>query len=95
MSQQTHKVSVIIPCHNEADAISLVIKAFPRERLAAQGYELEIIVIDNNSTDDTAKIAKALGATVLHEPKKGKGNAMRAGFRFLSAAMMASAVRCS
>ena len=43
--------------------------------------DYEIIVVDNNSTDNTAKIARKHGATVLFEPKKGKGNAIRLGFR--------------
>ena len=44
----------------------------------------EIIVIDNNSTDKTAEVAASLGAQVIHEPKKGKGNAIRAGFAAVS-----------
>jgi dolichol-phosphate mannosyltransferase len=42
------------------------------------------MVVDNNSKDRTSEIAKSLGATVLHEPKKGKGNAMRLGFYSVS-----------
>ncbi|HKU18053.1 MAG TPA: glycosyltransferase family 2 protein [Candidatus Saccharimonadales bacterium] len=74
------KVTVFIPCYNEADAIGNLIRKFPHKKLASLGYELDILVIDNNSTDDTAAIARAAGARVLHEPKKGKGNAVRAAF---------------
>jgi glycosyltransferase involved in cell wall biosynthesis len=78
------KITALIPCYNEAGGIAAVIKQFPVVQLAKYGYQLEIIVIDNNSNDGTADIARAHGVTVLHEPKKGKGNAMRLGFRRVS-----------
>ena len=78
------KITVVIPCYNEAQGIAGVIAGFPRERLAAQGYSLEVLVVDNNSTDDTAAVAMAAGARVLHESKKGKGNALRTGFYAIS-----------
>lgn len=79
------KVTAVIPCFNEAKGIADVIKSFPLARLKAHGYRLEILVIDNNSKDDTAQVALAAGATVIHEAKKGKGNAIRTGFKSLSA----------
>lgn len=78
------KITALIPCYNEAGGIGDVIRKFPVAQLAKYGYQLEIIVIDNNSNDDTGKIARAHGVTVLHEPKRGKGNAMRLGFRRVS-----------
>ena len=83
MSQQYQKLAVIIPCFNEAASIATVIKKFPLSQIAAAHLTLDIYVIDNNSTDDTAHIAKAAGATVIQEPKKGKGHALRAGFAAL------------
>lgn len=79
-STTRQKIAVLIPCYNEEGGIHDVIKSFPLKKIHEQGYGLEIIVIDNGSTDNTAKIAKSLGATVLREPKKGKGHAMRRGF---------------
>jgi glycosyltransferase involved in cell wall biosynthesis len=79
------KITALIPCYNEQDGIGAVIAGFPRERLKAQGYELEIIVIDNNSTDRTAAVAKKAGARVIKELKQGKGNAVRTGFANISA----------
>ncbi len=55
-------------------------KDFPVQKLRTYGYELNIIVVDNNCTDDTAELAAALGARVIQEPKRGKGFAMRRGF---------------
>ncbi len=78
------KITVLIPCYNEENGIAEVIRKFPKEKIASLNYLLEIIIIDNNSTDKTAKIAKSLGATVVHELKKGKGNAMRRGFDSVS-----------
>jgi len=67
------KISVIIPCYNEADSISKVLKRLPNN--------VEAIVIDNNSTDDTAKIASQLGAKVYRETTQGYGAAIKHGLR--------------
>ena len=56
-------IKVIIPALNEENAISKVIKEIPE-------FVDEIIVIDNGSNDNTSVVAKAFGATVLHEIKK-------------------------
>ncbi|RJQ32848.1 MAG: glycosyltransferase [Actinobacteria bacterium] len=80
----TKKITLIIPCYNEAKGIGSVIEGLPRNKLKTEGYEVEVIVIDNNSTDDTAAIASAWGAQVVHEHKKGKGSAIRAGFYAVS-----------
>ncbi len=82
--EKRKKITVLIPCYNEEGGIGAVIKSFPRERIERQGFELEIMVIDNNSKDRTAEIARENGATVIHEPKKGKGNAIRRGFYAIS-----------
>ena len=70
------RVSVIIPAHNEAGAIALVLAEIPA------GLVQEVIVVDNNSTDDTGKIARAGGATVLREPRPGYGYACLAGMAY-------------
>jgi glycosyltransferase involved in cell wall biosynthesis len=75
------KVAVIIPCYNEAASIAEVIARLPREKLMQHALKLETYVVDNNSTDETASIAKKAGAIVVHEKKKGKGNALRTGFQ--------------
>ena len=74
------KITVIIPCYNEAKSIATVINGFPKEQLKHHGYKLDVLVIDNNSTDDTAKRAAKAGARVIKEPSKGKGRALRTGF---------------
>ncbi len=78
------KITALIPCYNEEAGIASVVRSFPKEKLDASGYELEIIVIDNGSQDGTAEIARSLGVTVVHEPQRGKGNAIRCGFSHVS-----------
>ncbi|HUD11145.1 MAG TPA: glycosyltransferase family 2 protein [Candidatus Saccharimonadia bacterium] len=73
------KITVLIPCFNEEAGIRSVIRAFPKTRLHAFGYKLVILVIDNNSQDNTAAVARRAGARVVFEGKQGKGNAIRTG----------------
>jgi glycosyltransferase involved in cell wall biosynthesis len=75
------RVSIVIPALNEADAIGSTIQEIPLEDLRLKGYETEIIVVDNASEDNTAKEAFNAGARVIHEPKRGYGNAYLRGFR--------------
>lgn len=74
------KIAILIPCRNEVNAIANVLRSFPYKEALARGFELNVIVIDNASTDRTAKVARGCGATVVSEPCVGKGNAMRTGF---------------
>lgn len=70
------KIAVLIPCYNEAKTIAKVVADFRRELPEAVVY-----VYDNNSTDGTADVARAAGATVRHEPRQGKGNVVRSMLR--------------
>jgi glycosyltransferase involved in cell wall biosynthesis len=74
------KISIIIPALNEAQGISFTINSIPRNKLSQMGYETRILVVDNDSNDGTADIAKKAGAEVIHEPKRGYGYAYKAGF---------------
>ena len=67
------KIAVVIPTLNEARAIAGVIQAVPQNAIQ------EIIVVDNGSTDDTAKQAAAAGARVIYEPRRGYGSACWSG----------------
>ncbi|HWA51822.1 MAG TPA: glycosyltransferase family 2 protein [Patescibacteria group bacterium] len=78
------KITVLIPCYNEEKGVQKVIRGIPVEKLRRLGFKTEVVVIDNNSTDKTSSVAKKLGATVLFEPKKGKGNAMKLGFSYIN-----------
>ncbi len=78
------KISILIPCHNEEDGIGHVLAEIPRAEMLGYGLETEVIVIDNNSTDKTAAVAKEFGVKIIHERNKGKGHALRAGFNAVS-----------
>lgn len=84
------KLSVVIPALNEALAIGNVLREIPIARLARMGYEVEIIVVDNGSEDDTVRIASIHGATVVVQPVRGYGNAYRAGFAYSTGDVVAT-----
>ena len=67
------RVSVIIPTHNEAQAIGRVLADLPSDLIN------EVIVVDSNSSDGTAEIAAGLGARVIEEPRRGYGRACLTG----------------
>ncbi|MDE2799911.1 MAG: glycosyltransferase family 2 protein [Gemmatimonadota bacterium] len=67
------RISVIIPVFNEQDAIEKVIGDIPDK------LPTEIIVVDNGSTDQTAKLAAAMGARIIRENRRGYGSACLAG----------------
>ena len=75
-----NRIAVLIPCYNESQTIAKVVRDY-KEALP----EAVIYVYDNNSTDDSAAIAKEAGAVVRHEYKQGKGNVMRRMFMEIDA----------
>jgi glycosyltransferase involved in cell wall biosynthesis len=72
-------VSVVIPCLNEADNIERCV-TWARTTLAEHGIAGEVVVADNDSEDASAALAVAAGARVVHERRRGYGNAYMAGF---------------
>jgi glycosyltransferase involved in cell wall biosynthesis len=80
MEEKVEKVSVILPCLNEEEAVGGCIDE-ARKALEGMGLEGEVIVVDNGSTDASPEIARAHGARVVLEPRRGYGNAYRRGFR--------------
>jgi glycosyltransferase involved in cell wall biosynthesis len=68
------RVSVVIPTHNEAQAIGRVLADLPSSLVT------EIIVADSSSSDGTPEIATRMGARVVQEPRRGYGRACLTGF---------------
>lgn len=74
------KIAVLIPCYNESKTIAKVIKDYKKAL-----PEADIYVYDNNSVDNTGKIAFQAGAIVRYERRQGKGNVIRSMFRDIEA----------
>jgi len=72
-------VDIVIPALNEMASVARVIGALPTGRFR------EVVVVDNGSTDETAKVAREAGATVVHEPRRGYGQACLTGLATLAA----------
>ena len=75
-----YEIAAIIPCFNEEVAIPRVISALKR---AVPG--ITVYVYDNNSSDDTSRVAAEGGASVRFEPRRGKGNVLRRAFADIEA----------
>lgn len=73
-------ITVVIPARNEAATIERAISSVPVVALRKRGLAVEIIVVDNNSSDGTAPLARQHHATVVFEPRPGYGRALRTGF---------------
>ena len=74
------RIAILIPCHNEELTVAEVVTDFRTELPQA-----EIFVFDNNSTDRTVEIAMAAGATIVSEPRQGKGFVVQSMFRRVEA----------
>ncbi|MGH3018210.1 MAG: glycosyltransferase family 2 protein [Gaiellaceae bacterium] len=72
------RVSVVIPCLNEAETIAECVTS-ARAVLEESGLRGEVIVVDNASDDGSGDIARAAGAAVVYEPRRGYGSAYLAG----------------
>jgi glycosyltransferase involved in cell wall biosynthesis len=72
-------VSVVIPCLNEAENIESCVAA-ALEAIERMGVAGEVVVADNNSDDDSARLAESAGARVVVERRRGYGSAYLAGF---------------
>ncbi len=73
------RVALLIPALNEEASIGHVLSNLP------EGVFSQVVVVDNGSTDRTAEVARALGATVVREPRRGYGRACLAGLAALEA----------
>jgi glycosyltransferase involved in cell wall biosynthesis len=68
------KITVVVPALNEESAIGNVVRSIPSK--------MKILVVDNGSEDKTAEIARRNGATIIYEPNRGYGRALRTGFNY-------------
>ncbi len=78
-------ILALIPAHDEAPRIAAVVEGAARH--------LPVLVVDDGSSDDTARVAEAAGARVLRQtPNRGKGEALKTGFRHAIAEGAAAAL---
>ena len=75
------KISVVIPALNEEDGIGKTLDMINRDYFKKKGWDIEILVVDGNSTDKTRDVAKKKGARVIIEPRKGYGRAYKTGLK--------------
>lgn len=81
MGNSEARVDIVLPCLNEARALPWILGRLP------EGYRA--IVVDNGSTDDSAEVARSLGALVVTEPRRGFGSAAHAGLLAATAPIVA------
>ncbi len=74
------ELSVVIPCLNEEKTIGICVQK-AKAAIADLEVDGEVLVVNNGSTDRSVTMARAAGARVVHETKKGYGNAYHRGFR--------------
>jgi len=81
MVESAVKISVVVPAFNEEKLIAETLRSIraASRSFAEAGWETELIVCDNNSTDRTAELARAEGATVVFEPVNQIARARNAG----------------
>jgi glycosyltransferase involved in cell wall biosynthesis len=76
----TPEISVVMPCLDEEEAVATVVDE-AWDGIERSGRTGEVIVVDNGSTDHSAELAAAHGATVVFEPRRGYGQAYLTGIR--------------
>ena len=72
MMTESPEIAFIIPCYNEQSSVARVVL-----QAKALFPDARVYVCDNNSTDNTSKVASESGAIVYFERRKGKGNAVK------------------
>lgn len=75
---QNPVIDIIIPAYNEEDSIAKVVNDIPKDKVR------NIIVANNNSSDNTANVALEAGAIVVDQPKSGYGNACLKGMEYIA-----------
>jgi len=73
------RISIVMPCLDEAQTVATCVRK-ACDWLTAAGVRGEVLVVDNGSTDGSAELAEAAGARVIHERRRGYGNAYLRGF---------------
>ncbi len=78
MPEKQPRISVVMPCLNEVDGVAVCVEKALRA-FATMGVEGEVVVCDNGSSDGSPEAARAAGARVVSEPRRGYGSAYLRG----------------
>lgn len=81
MLKNLNSVSIVIPALNEEEAVGRTVKSIKIDDFRKAGLEVEVIVVDNDSEDNTAAVAREAGAKVITEKRRGYGSAYLRGLR--------------
>lgn len=81
------KISIVIPAYNEEKYIGRTLESI--KKLAKNGWDAEVLVIDGDSSDKTSEVARSYGAKVIHEPHKGIGFARQEGIKHATGEIVA------
>ena len=76
------RLMILLPVLNEAEGLEAVLKRIPHQSLGEIGWEPDVVIIDGKSTDNSQQIGLDAGCTVLVQPSRGKGEAVRLGFDY-------------
>lgn len=82
---RTAPVTVVVPAYNAAPYLAVTLQSLQQQTTVPE----QIVVVDDGSTDDTAKIAEGFGATVLRQQQKGPGAARNRGLEVATAEFVA------
>jgi len=77
-AQRVPFLSIVMPCLNEERTVEVCVRK-ARGWLERSGYDGEVIVVDNGSSDRSAQLAGCAGARVVSEARRGYGSALRHG----------------
>lgn len=75
------RLVVLLPVLNEALGLEWVLRKIPTDKLRTKGYDTQVLVMDGHSTDDTGKVADEFNVMFMEQEDRGKGTAIRHGFR--------------
>ena len=77
VKMKKRSICIILPALDEESTVGKVIEEITGQALERNGYQVDILVVDGNSSDRTRQIAQEKGARVIIEPRRGKGRAVR------------------
>ena len=76
------RLMILLPVLNEAEGLDVILKTIPYETLEKKGWNSDVLIVDGKSTDESRQIGIDAGCSVIVQPSRGKGEAVRVGFDY-------------